>query len=405
MRGNVETRLRKLEDGVADATLLACAGLNRLGLADRITSPVPTEQMLPAVAQGAIGIETRADDMAMAELLAPVNHEPTALAVTAERAFLARLEGSCRTPIAGLAELAGGRLVFRGMILTPDGRQCYATRREGRPEEALTAGRGRRRRAAGQGRPRLPARARLMRLLVTRPEPDALKLRAALEELGHEATVEPLLSVSFEDADAIDLDGVQALIATSRNALRALKSHPALGEARKLPLFAVGKATAEEARALGFEMVVTGAGTAQELVAHIVSVVDPAAGLLLHLAGDTLAGDLEGELESHGFRVLQPVVYRMQPAKALSEDTVEQLAMGEIDGVILMSPRTAAMYATLMRKQGLVSVARGLVAFLPVGGRGSASGAAGRVRTEIAEAPRLEEVLALIDAAAAQSGG
>lgn len=90
-----------------------------------------------------------------------------------------------------------------------------------------------------------------MRLLVTRPEPDALKLGAILEEAGHEAAVEPLLSVSFE-GEAIDVDGAQALVATSRNALRALKASPALAQARRLPLFAVGKATADEARALGF---------------------------------------------------------------------------------------------------------------------------------------------------------
>ncbi|MBX9592319.1 MAG: hydroxymethylbilane synthase [Hyphomonadaceae bacterium] len=137
MRGNVETRLRKLEEGIADATLLAMAGLKRLGLAGHATAPVPVEEMLPAAAQGAIGIETRTEDVAMAKLLAPINHEPTALAVAAERAFLARLEGSCRMPIAALAELAGGRLTFRGMILTPDGRQCFATRREGAPAEAL----------------------------------------------------------------------------------------------------------------------------------------------------------------------------------------------------------------------------------------------------------------------------
>ena len=94
----------------------------------RITAPVPTQEMLPAVAQGAIGIEIRADDEATAQLLAPINHQPTALAVAVERAFLAKLDGSCRTPIAGLAELASpDRLVFRGMILTPDGRQCHAT--------------------------------------------------------------------------------------------------------------------------------------------------------------------------------------------------------------------------------------------------------------------------------------
>jgi hydroxymethylbilane synthase len=137
LRGNVETRLRKLAEGAADATLLACAGLKRLGLTDCIASPVPPEEMLPAVAQGAIGVEMRADDPAIAELLAPINHQPTALAVAAERAFLAKLEGSCRTPIAGLAELLGGHLMFRGAILTPDGSQCHATRREGRPEEAI----------------------------------------------------------------------------------------------------------------------------------------------------------------------------------------------------------------------------------------------------------------------------
>src|SRR5262245_25566453 len=141
MRGNVETRLRKLADGVADATLLALAGLNRLGLADRAAAPVPVEEMLPAVAQGAIGVEMRADDRGMAEVLAPLNHQPTALAVTAERAFLAKLEGSCRMPIAALGALlqgpAGPRFAFRGMILSPDGRQCFKTRREGPPEQAL----------------------------------------------------------------------------------------------------------------------------------------------------------------------------------------------------------------------------------------------------------------------------
>ena len=137
MRGNVETRLRKLAEGAADATLLAMAGLRRLGLEDRVTAPVPVDEMLPAVAQGAIGVETRVGDLAMAELLAPINHEPTALAVTAERAFLAKLEGSCRMPIAALGELAGERFTFRGMVLAPDGTACFAARREGRPAEAI----------------------------------------------------------------------------------------------------------------------------------------------------------------------------------------------------------------------------------------------------------------------------
>jgi hydroxymethylbilane synthase len=137
LRGNVETRLKKLTDGVAQATILAMAGLNRLGLQDRVSSPLPVDLMLPAVAQGAVGIECRADDFAMLRLSAPINHQPTALAIAAERAFLAKLDGSCRTPIAGLAELDDAGLHFRGMILTPDGREWHATVRRGRPEEAI----------------------------------------------------------------------------------------------------------------------------------------------------------------------------------------------------------------------------------------------------------------------------
>jgi uroporphyrinogen-III synthase len=244
-----------------------------------------------------------------------------------------------------------------------------------------------------------------MRLLVTRPEPDALKLRADLERRGHHATVEPLLSVSFDDGEEFDLDGVQALIATSRYALRALRAHPLRAQARKLPLFAVGRATAAEGRALGFETVITGAGRVEELVAHVVAVTDPAAGLMLHLAGDTLAGDLKADLESHGFRVLQRMVYRMRPANAFGEDTIEQLALGEIDGVILMSPRTATLYASLLRKHGLISVARRLIHFCLSSQIAQRLKPLGEAPIEVAETPRLEEVLALIDDAAARSHG
>ncbi len=139
-RGNVQTRLNKLREGVADATFLACAGLNRLGLAQHITERVSAERMLPAVAQGAIGLEIRAGDEATADLIAPLNDAGSALCVTAERAFLARLEGNCRTPIAGLATLDAGRLVMRGVLLSPDGRESFETLREGKPETAVALG-------------------------------------------------------------------------------------------------------------------------------------------------------------------------------------------------------------------------------------------------------------------------
>lgn len=137
LRGNVETRLRKLDEGVADATLLANAGLRRLGLEAHIASVVSSDLMLPACAQGAIGIEVRADDAETTALVAHINHQASALCVETERAFLGRLDGSCRTPIAGLAVLDGGQVHFRGMILKPDGSEAHATERRGAPQEAV----------------------------------------------------------------------------------------------------------------------------------------------------------------------------------------------------------------------------------------------------------------------------
>lgn len=238
-----------------------------------------------------------------------------------------------------------------------------------------------------------------MRLLVTRPEPDALKLGALLEDAGHEATIEPLLSVTFDGGEAIELDGAQALIATSRNALRALKASPVLAQARDLPLFAVGKATAVEARALGFATVVTGAGTAAELVSHVVSALDPAAGLVVHLRGDTVAGDLPGALETHGFRLVQFIVYRMVAATTLSDETVEQLGTGEIDGVILLSPRTAAVYADLIGRHHLSTAVRKLPHFCLSNAVARRLAPLGQLIKHVAETPRLSDVLALIDEA------
>ncbi|MEO0363614.1 MAG: hydroxymethylbilane synthase, partial [Pseudomonadota bacterium] len=129
-RGNVQTRMKKLADGVASATFLACAGLKRLGQTVEAAHPIAEDEMLPAVAQGAIGVEARADDEAARALLAPLDHEATATRLAAERAFLKALDGSCRTPIAGLAELEGDRIRFRGEILRPDGSIRHATARD-----------------------------------------------------------------------------------------------------------------------------------------------------------------------------------------------------------------------------------------------------------------------------------
>ena len=127
LRGNVDTRLRKLDDGEMDAILLAYAGLKRLGLQDRATAVLPTSVWLPSLGQGVIGIEIRETDALARESLAFLNHLPSEIALICERAFQAALDGSCRTPIAGLATISDGTLNFRGEVLSPDGRDAVAT--------------------------------------------------------------------------------------------------------------------------------------------------------------------------------------------------------------------------------------------------------------------------------------
>jgi hydroxymethylbilane synthase len=140
LRGNVETRLRKLAEGAVDATLLAMAGLKRLGREDAATSVLSVEEFPPAVGQGAIALATRAADERMRDLLAPILHAETAAALAAERAFLAVLDGSCRTPIAGHATVAGDVLNFHGVILRPDGSEALDARRSGNPADAAALG-------------------------------------------------------------------------------------------------------------------------------------------------------------------------------------------------------------------------------------------------------------------------
>jgi len=140
LRGNVDTRLRKLDEGQVDATILALAGLKRLGLVDRATTVMSADEFLPAVGQGAIGIETRENDERTREILARIDHADTSTALAAERAFLAALDGSCKTPIAGHATLSGDAVHFRGLIARPDGAAAHDIAGMGKRQDAIKIG-------------------------------------------------------------------------------------------------------------------------------------------------------------------------------------------------------------------------------------------------------------------------
>jgi hydroxymethylbilane synthase len=140
LRGNVETRLRKLDTGEVDATLLALAGLRRLGLEQHATKVMEVNAFLPAVGQGAIGIEAREKDERVRDILTAIDHADTSAAVACERAFLAALDGSCKTPIAGHAIISGDTVEFRGLIARPDGSEAHDSAGTGHRKDAAAIG-------------------------------------------------------------------------------------------------------------------------------------------------------------------------------------------------------------------------------------------------------------------------
>jgi len=240
-----------------------------------------------------------------------------------------------------------------------------------------------------------------MRLLVTRPEPDASHEAEMLAVRGHEGVLAPLLAVEFCDAP-LELEGAQGLIVTSRNALRALAVRRELDQALELPLFAVGEATARAARELGFARVTTGPGTGAALAELISGEIKPERGALVHLAGETLAFDLKSALERQQFTVRQPLLYRAVPARAFPAEALRQLKAGKLDGVILMSPRTAKTFAELVARHGLVTQAKRLVCYCLSEAVAEAVVALG-LDVRVATHPREEDVLALLDSEAASS--
>jgi hydroxymethylbilane synthase len=160
LRGNVDTRLRRLDAGELDAIVLACAGLIRLGLQSRIAARLEPRVSLPAVAQGVIGIECRSDDSRSLHLLSVLNHQDTRVAVDAERAFAQRLGGSCQSPIAAHAELEGGRLTLDGLVAEPDGSRLLRDMMTGGADEPAALGRALAERILAAGADRLLERLR-----------------------------------------------------------------------------------------------------------------------------------------------------------------------------------------------------------------------------------------------------
>ncbi len=198
-----------------------------------------------------------------------------------------------------------------------------------------------------------------MRLLITRPIEDVEPLARALEQQGHETVIEALMTIVDVPAPDLELDGVQALLITSANGIRAFaRAHAERG----LPVCAVGDASAWAARDLGFERVSSAGGDVETLAAMVGKDLDAAGGGLVHVAGSHRAGDLAGMLAVAGFETRRVVLYEAKAAELIGPKTADALKRGKLDGVLLFSPRTADLFCRLVADAGLVEPCRAVTA-------------------------------------------
>lgn len=198
-----------------------------------------------------------------------------------------------------------------------------------------------------------------MKVLITRPEADAAPVAAALEALGHEAAIEPLLTIVPRPDAAVDLTGVQALAFTSANGARVFAG---LADRRDLPVFTVGDATAAAAEAAGFARVESAGGDVTALADLIAARLEHGAGAVFHPAAGTVAGDLKGRLEAAGFTVRRAVLYDSEPSRALSDKTAEALRQGGLDSVLFFSPRTGRTFVRLLNESRLTDACDRMIA-------------------------------------------
>ncbi|MBL6942030.1 MAG: uroporphyrinogen-III synthase [Rhodospirillales bacterium] len=223
-----------------------------------------------------------------------------------------------------------------------------------------------------------------MRLMITRPLEDAEPLAAELAALGVETVIEPLLSIELTAADIPDLTGVQGLLLTSANGVRAFA---ALSPERHLPVYAVGDATARTALQAGFEKITSAAGDVTTLAELVQQKCQPGDGVLLHVAGSKVAGDLAAMLALSGYQYHRVQLYHASKATSLSPGGLDALKKGDIDGVVLYSPRTAGSFVDLLEKAGAADCAKQLNVYCLSDAVAARAGALGWARMVVAASP------------------
>jgi hydroxymethylbilane synthase len=353
LHGNVDTRLRRLDSGETDALVLACAGLDRLGLGGRIAERLEPEIVPPAPGQGAVAVQFRRDNTLMLALATAIDHHPTRAAVESERAFLAASGGGCRAPIGALAEIEDGELVLLGGYARPDGSATAVGRRRGPAEDGLALGRELALELDARFRRRQTATARngghdtRQRVIVTRATEQAGELVSELRGAGLDPIAVPTIAVEFEppggalDAAAKELHTYAWVVITSANGAGAIvqAARRVSSELGAPSWAAIGPATRRVLEHAGIEVDLLPSQSSGSAMAVELPVVS--GGRVLVVRGDLAGDELAVALRARGAEVDDVVAYRTREAPESSGPLLRQaLVDGPIAAVVLTSGST-----------------------------------------------------------------
>jgi len=358
LHGNVDTRLRRLDSGETDALVLACAGLDRLGLGDRIAERLAPDVVPPAPGQGALAVQVRRDDPRMVALAAAIDDRPTRTAVEAERAFLAAAGGGCRAPIGALAELDDEELVLIGGFARADGSATAVSRRRGSAADAIVLGRElareleltfkRQTSLAGSDR-----RGTRSRVIVTRAREQAGELAHELEDAGLEPVLVPTISVEVEapggelDRRAAQLDRYAWVVVTSANGARAILAAAHVPVSAEAPRWAaIGPATGRVLESVGVEIAFQPRLSSSGALAAELP-IRPGDRVLV-VRGDLADAELATALRARGAEADEVVAYRTLEAPDDSRILLRRaLTEGPIAAVVFTSGSTVRGLMTL----------------------------------------------------------
>ena len=368
LHGNVDTRLRRLDEGETDALVLACAGLDRLGLGSRIAERIEPDVVPPAPGQGAIAVQIRLDDRHLLEAVAAIDDSGTRLAVEAERAFLSAFGGGCRAPIGALGTVAGDELTLLGGIASPDGSSTGLERRRGPAATgaaiaralAETLDRPAGSRTAPAPDERSVVRPVAPRILVTRAAGQADELMSALRTNGLEPVSVPAIAVELQaptgdlDAAARRIGGYAWVVVTSANGVRAILE-AADGASTALETVrwaAIGRATAGLLEGNGLDVRFQPSRSDGQAMA-VELPIEPADRVLV-IRGDLADGELAASLRTRGATVDDVIAYRTREAPESSRALLCQaMAGGTIDAIVFTSGSTVRGLAALARSEAI----------------------------------------------------